>query len=454
MLFLFSTKTIAMTTFFLILFYFITPFAILYFSKISKTIKKIGAVVLSYVMGIIIANIGIFPKSSKIFTELLVGKTFLPKEEALNYLDQGLITSNDVFLNQIHSTQDLIMSIVIPLSIPLLLFSLDLKNSLKTLKTGLLSMIIAITSLVICIFIGHFLFSNSIEESWKISGMMVGLYTGGTPNLAALATALDVKPNLFILTHTYDLISGVILLFFFITIAQKLLNYILPNFKLATKSKKPKEITNSDFETNNLLESFNRKTIMPLLGAFGLAVLIFAIGGGLSLLVPKDFQMVTVILTITTLGLAISLFPKINKIEKTFDLGMYLILVFSVVVASMADLSTIFQIEFLNLFLYVVLAVFGSVVIHIILSAIFKIDTDSTIITITALSMSPPFVPVIAGALKNKNVIIMGITIGVIGYAIGNYLGVFIAYILKGLLNKYYSISSYSASIIVGSAFG
>lgn len=421
-----------MTSSILIAFYFIAPLAILYLCHVSPTIKKIGAVVLSYITGILLANVGFFPKATEKFHELLVGKTFLPKEDALTYFEEGLITQGDLLLNQIHSTQDLVMTIVIPLSIPLLLFSLDLKNSLKTLKTGLLSFVIAVVSLLICILIGHLIFKGSIEDSWKISGMMVGLYTGGTPNLAALATALDVDPTLFILTHTYDLIIGVILLFFFITVAQKLLNFILPPFKHFSKEKgKVKKAIQESEAPDNLFDLFKKKTILPLSGALGISILIFAIGGGLSLIVPKDFQMVTVILTITTLGLAISMIPKINKIDKTFDLGMYLILVFSVVVASMADLSTIFQIEFLNLFLYVIIAVFGSVIIHVILSAIFKIDSDTTIITITALSMSPPFVPVVAGALKNKNIIVMGITIGVIGYAVGNYLGVFIAYILK-----------------------
>lgn len=423
-----------MGTTFLILFYFITPLVILYLCHISKTIKKIGAVVLSYITGIILANVGIFPKATETFTERLMGKTFLPSAEAQQLLQEGIISQSDMWLNQIHATQDLVMTIVIPISIPLLLFSLDIKNSLKTLKTGLASFFIAVVSLLICIFAGHFLFSSSIEESWKISGMMVGLYTGGTPNLAALATALDVQPTLFILTHTYDLIVGVILLFFFITVAQRLLNYILPPFDHSRHERtKIKDIIKENDAPPTLMDYFNKKSILPLLGALGISILIFGTGGGLSLLVPKEFQMVTVILTITTLGIIISLFPRINRIDKTFDLGMYFILVFSVVVASMADLSTIFQIEFLNLFLYVLIAVFGSVLVHVILSAIFKIDTDSTIITITALSMSPPFVPVIAGALKNKNIIVMGITIGVIGYAIGNYLGVFIAYILKAI---------------------
>ena len=45
-------------------------------------------------------------------------------------------------------------------------------------------------------------------------------------------------------------------------------------------------------------------------------------------------QMVVVILSITTLAILASLIKWINKIEKTFQLGMYLILVFSLTIAS------------------------------------------------------------------------------------------------------------------------
>jgi uncharacterized membrane protein len=417
----------------LLLFYFATPLLILYVCHISKTMKKIGAVVVAYVLGILAGNIGIFPRGSSAFHHLLAGKSAMPENKALDYLEQGLITQSDVLLNQLLSVQDLVMTIAIPLSIPLLLFSLDLRNSLKTLRTGILSFFIALFSLLISITIGHLLFHDSIPESWKISGMMVGLYTGGTPNLAALAAALEVQPNLFILTHTYDLIVGVFLLFFFITVAQRLFNKVLPHFNGKGDPKRPIEIIKESEAPDNLLDLLKKKTLLPLLKALGIAVLIFGIGGGLSFVVPPEFQMVTVILTITTLGLLISLIPSVNKIEKTFELGMYFILVFCLVVASMADLHTIFQIEFINLFIYVIIAVFGSMLIHVVLSAIFKIDTDTTIITITALSTSPPFVPVVASALRNKNIIVMGITIGVVGYAIGNYLGVIIAYFLKAI---------------------
>jgi uncharacterized membrane protein len=110
---------------------------------------------------------------------------------------------------------------------------------------------------------------------------------------------------------------------------------------------------------------------------------------------------------------------------------MYLIIVFSLVVSSMANLSNMFQIEFLQLFLYVLFVVFGSIIIHVGLASIFKLDADTTIISITALTYSPPFVPAVASALKNKDLIISGLTIGILGYAFGTYLGVIVAAILK-----------------------
>jgi uncharacterized membrane protein len=109
---------------------------------------------------------------------------------------------------------------------------------------------------------------------------------------------------------------------------------------------------------------------------------------------------------------------------------MYFIIVFCLALSSMANLREMFQIEFLELFLYVLWVVFGSMFIHVGLARIFKVDTDTTIIAITALTYSPPFVPAVALALKNRDVIIGGLTIGILGFAFGSYLGIFIGKIL------------------------
>jgi uncharacterized membrane protein len=164
--------------------------------------------------------------------------------------------------------------------------------------------------------------------------------------------------------------------------------------------------------------------------SFGAAVLILAIGGGLSEIVPKNISMLVAILSITTLGIAASFIKKLKESKHSFDLGMYFILVFSLVVASMADISS-FTTFSTHLFYYISFAVFGTLILHVLLSALFKIDRDTVIITSTAFICSPPFVPMIAGVLKNKQIIISGLTIGIIGYAVGNYLGISIAYFLK-----------------------
>ena len=147
--------------------------------------------------------------------------------------------------------------------------------------------------------------------------------------------------------------------------------------------------------------------------------------------VPSTYQTVISILLITSLGLGASFITKIRELKKTFQLGMYFIIVFSLIISSMADFSVIFQLKSLYILLYVIFSVVLSIIVHTILSKIFKIDADTLIITTIALVYSVPFIPVVASTLKNKYIIISGIVIALFGYAIGNYLGVFVAYSLK-----------------------
>ncbi len=56
---------------------------------------------------------------------------------------------------------------------------------------------------------------------------------------------------------------------------------------------------------------------------------------------------------------------------------------------------------------------------------------DTVIISGSALICSPPLVPFVAGALKNKEIILTELVKGIAGYAVGNYLGILVAYILK-----------------------
>ncbi len=419
------------TTILLISFYLLTPAFLIWLTKKSNFLNRLGAVVLAYLTGLLFGNIGILPKASVAFKSLLGTRVKMPDAEIQQLLNAGQITTTDLTVNQIASLQDSLMTATILVAIPLLLFSLDIKKWLKLAKGAVLSMVLAIFSLLVVIFTGFYFWGSDIDESYKVAGMLVGVYTGGTPNLAAIGTALNVSPNVFLLTHTYDLIVGSVCLLFLMTIAQRVFHIFLPKFQVVYKAENKMQLPGEPNEIENFDPLFKRNLVPDLLKALGISVLIVAIGGGLSMLVPKPADTIVAILTITTLGLAASLIKPVNRLRNSFQSGMYLIIAFSMAVSSMADLSNMFQIEFLQLFLYVFYVVFGSIALHVALAAIFKLDADTTIISITALTYSPPFVPTVAGALKNKEIIISGLTIGILGYAFGTYLGIIVAAILQ-----------------------
>jgi uncharacterized membrane protein len=417
----------------LILFYFTFPLLIIYLCQKWALLQKLGTIVLAYGFGLIIGTAGIFPEGSQQYKLALQGRIALPGKEVEKLLSDGTITIEDKFVNQIASVQDLIPSIVVPLAFPLLLFSLNIKRWIRYAKKGFISVALALVAGLVMVTAGFFIWKDTIPESWKLAGMFEGIYTGGTPNFVAIKVALNVDPNLFVLVSTYDMIVGAGLVLFFITIAPRIFRFILPKFiEEKVISFEASQIAKETENLDDFRGMLNKRTLLPLMKAIGISILIFGISGVLSLALPMIPQMVVVILSITTLAILASLIKPINRIEKTFQMGMYLILVFSLIIASMADLKTIFNIGMLNLILFISWCYFGSLILHLILAKIFRIDADNFLITATAFIFSPPFVPLVANALKNKDVIVTGITGGIIGYILGNYFGVALAYFLKG----------------------
>lgn len=411
----------------LALFYVLTPILILHLCHSFPFVNKLGSVIIAYLIGLLIGNIGVLPGMGSFLHEYLLLHPKADGNEIAALLSSGDITDSQFLAFKIYKLRDLLMSITILLAIPLVLFSADVKQWGKMAGKNLMALLTGIFSVVVVVVAGYFIFRGfGMKDLWKVSGMLIGVYTGGTPNLASLKMMLDVDANTYILTHTYDLIIGVAYLSFLMSVGQKLFNKVLPAYPY-----KQDEVRIRDLDGKDPFWGIFRKAVfVPLLRAYGLAILIFGVAVGLSTLAGEQMTMVVVILAITTLGLLASLLPSVNKIEKTFESGMYLILIFSLVVSSMADVRNFSGIT-PGLFAYVTMAVFGSLAMQVVLARIFKIDSDTVIITSTAMICSPPFVPVVAGALKNKEIIIPGITMGIIGYVVGNYLGYLVANLLS-----------------------
>ena len=386
-----------------LLFYFTFPAFVVYLCRKSTILNKIGEILLLYIVGILISNIVVFP--------LGLGE-------------------------QLHGIQDALTSVTILLAFPMILFGCDFKN--WKLKKAIVALCIGLVSVVAVDIIGFYIFNDNQTGFEKIAGLLVGVYTGGTPNLASLKIALNVDAETYIFVHTFDMIISFIYLVF-------LMSFGIRIFRIFLKAQRPtvnsqQSTVNSQRSTVNnqqpIAESysgiFTKKHFPKTLGALGLAILIVGVGMGVSFILSgKIDNMLILILTMTTLSIAASFLPFVRKMEKSYDAGMYLVLVFSLVVASMVDVTAIDYRAGANIIGYIAFVIFCSLVLSIILSKIFKVDSDTMVITSVALINSPLFVPMIAESMKNKKVIITGITVGVIGYAVGNYLGIIVAQLLK-----------------------
>ena len=210
---------------------------------------------------------------------------------------------------------------------------------------------------------------------------------------------------------------------FLITVAQRVLLRFLPPFK-DEKKDAPDQMSSQDAESQN-----GRATVKHFVMLFVLTVAISAAGVGLSLLFTGKLNEALVILIVTTLGICGSFIKKLRNMPGSYDMGQYLLLIFCVAIGSGANAQRIINAGPM-VFGIVALVMFGAIALHFLLAALFRIDADTVIITSTAAIMGPPFVGPIADALKNRKVVVSGLTSGLVGYAVGNYLGFALAWLL------------------------
>lgn len=400
-----SAGTILITLFFLL-----APAGVLRLCRQFPTLGKIGPVLILYLLGI------------------LVGNLFHPAGMA--------------------RIQQALSSAMVPLAIPLMLFSCTFRRSgTRSQLLALLSGMLAVTAAVIA---GYLLFGKGLEDGPKIGGMLTGVYTGGTINLASLLVMLDVPEETFILLNSFDMAVSFLYVTFLLAIGFKLFRRILPHDSDAiapgpTTGLKPTMApgaTDRPGAGGGEPEAAGGRAERPFQGLFTrrglrdaailLAVdaLIIGISASLGLLAGDAAFMTVLILSLTTLGIAASFWRPIKQLRHSYDIGMYFIYVFSVVVASMADLRNLSISGSVNLLGYLAFVVFGSLLLQVLLARLLKIDADTMTISSVAYICSPPFVPMMAAAMNNRRVLAGGLAVGVIGYAAGNYLGFLISHLL------------------------
>lgn len=379
--------------------YVLIPVLIIELFKRFNWMKKIGTVVAAYAIGIIFALTG--------FVHFEAGA-----EAAVTF-------------SKLQST---LMSVTVPLAIPLMLFNCDFRLWTKALPKTIWSLVGGIAAVLIAVVSGYFIFRTpEIPEFNKVAAMMTGIYTGGTMNFNALGASLGVDKTLMAIVLAFEMVLTTPYIFFIIGGGYKVFRKILPYNDVTRRGRTDEEVASKDVE--NYGGMFAKENVGGMFAGLGLSVLFLAIGAGLALLITGTLNELVVILTITTLSIIASFFKKVRELPKTFELGMFFILIFSVIVASLFDIHSVNG-GSLMIGLFVAWIIIIAAGLHLLFCRIAHVSGDLFCVSQIALLCSPPFVPPVVGAMQNKKVLISGIVIGLVGYAIGTYLGVLIAFIL------------------------
>ena len=377
----------------------IIPAGVLWLCRRYPWLDKIGPIMILYAIGIAIANI-------------------------------------PIEFEGMAAVKEISQSVAIPLAIPMMLFGCTFTR--KEARTQLIVVVSGFLSVALAIVVGYMLFGHDMDEGAKVGGIVSGMYTGGTLNAASLQETgiCSVKPETFVLINSYDIVISLVYFVVLFTFGIRLFRRIYgqkSTLKLSDAERRELEVEIAEQRQTQYGRLRQREGRFALAKILGVTLLVAAVSGGVALLFGDDLFMVIFILMLTTLGVACSFIERVRKLTMNFDIGMYLIYIFSLSVASMADFSQIDIEGGLTHIAFMSCAVFISLILHAIFCRVARVDADSMVISSVSFINSPPFVPMVAVFMRNRKVLVTGLSAGIVGYALGNHFGVLMASLLEKL---------------------
>lgn len=410
-----------------IVFMFAMPALILWLTKKFKFLKTIGAIALCYALGFVVSLIPI------------------PYDRSL--------------------TQT-VASVLVAAAIPLILFTFDITSVRKLAKKTIISFVLVIVSTVAVACAAYFVAKAAgVANASQLSGMATGLYIGGTPNLVAIGTAVFKGGNgseVITAANTSDFFVGGIYFLLILTIIRPVYRKLLGDKQIA-KPRKSKATAateqaaetsgtaycvqtgnvqadgaNTETRTATAVETEydyksiprDKKSIGKLIGVIALAIGCLAVGAGLEILINDNMDgSMYIMIAVSVLGIAFSFVKPIRNVQGSYQIGQYLILIFSLGLSMSIDISVLAK-EILPTLAFFACVQTSCIIVHFVLCKIFRIDGGTALITSTAGIYGPPFIAPVANAYGDRELIAPGIICGTLGLAVGNLLGIGVANLL------------------------
>lgn len=339
----------------------------------------------------------------------------------------GMLVSNIGITPFNHPVYDFASGNLINLSIVVLLLSTDLKGIKAMGAQAILAMALACVSVVAVTIVFGMVFAPRITEGWKLAGMFVGTYTGGSSNLNAIGASLEVSSEMMAAANAADYVAY--------TPFIMLMMWCGSNLHKIDRFNKfwPYRVAESELTLEGGSDYLKAKE-------WGISDIAWLIAIGFSIVGVSSFLATKIsppgwtgtlrLLFMTTVAIAAAQTRQIKQLKGTLDLGMYLSFFYLSYIGLTVDLK-----EFVNsalmvgLFCFVI--IFVSLALHTVLSRIFKIKYQYVLLSMQAAVGSSVSATVLAAASGWESLVGMAVVMGLIGNAVGNYLGVFVAHVLR-----------------------
>ena len=316
---------------------------------------------------------------------------------------------------------------------PLGIFFLLLEVKLKDLKFAgfpmLLMFFVGAAATTIAVIVGYKIVSpqNHINLAHAVAGMYTGTYIGGSANLNAVALNYGVNNDgvLYAAVNAVDNILTTVWL-----ILTLLLPPILQKIFPRKRSIPPHLAGLSDEEIRERItqnpNSINLKDLAILL-ALGFGTLF--VSAKIAAAIPG----LPSIIVLTTMALIFAQIPFVQKLQGGRILGYLLIMLFLAVIGAYCDINALISSGDAAgiLLLWVTIIIFLHGTIIFVVGGLLKQDWDIISIASNANIGGATSAPVCAASLGRPDLQLPGLLAGTIGNAIGTYLGILVAELLK-----------------------
>ena len=356
-------------------------------------------------------------------------KVFKSLGPVLTVVVFGIILSNTGIVPISHDLYGTLSTYCVPLSISICMLSMNLTELKKLNKEPVIALVSAIGSVcLVAIGLGFF-FAPHIVEGWKCAGMFVGTYTGGTPNLTAIATGLDCSRETLAAANAADYVVSTPLMVFL---------FAAPMLMKASKKWNkfwPYQFTQDELESGDKepLMSDKKWSIRDISWLLTIGFFVtFVTTAVAQKIFPADFWKAGRLLLLTTTSILIAQLKPVQKLRGNLDLGLFISLTFLSTIGFAVDLKQFLGSAFM-MTMYVFLMLVGCIVLHLIICRIFKIKYEYVVLSMVGCIVDGPTSSLTAAGAGWKSLINVGLIMGVLAGAAGNYVGIGVAYAVKAI---------------------